>query len=114
MFLMLKFYMLVALSGYIGRAVSTVDTLLPNNSGSAPASEVPLGVRIASGVKDWYLLRFTEDALILTAQFIVKGSQVSVVGDLVFEEWYDQDQVRRSKPVVTVTDLQLERLPKSA
>ena len=73
--------MLVNLSGCVGRAVSTVHIPLPDSSGSAPASEVPLGVRIATGVTDWYLLRFTEDALILAAQFIVKGAQVAVVGD---------------------------------
>jgi hypothetical protein len=112
-FLYLEFSMQVALSGSIGRAVSTTNTPLPDGSGSTPISEVPLRVRIAEGVNDWYLLKFTDAALVKAAQFIVKNAQISVVGDLAFEDLIDEIQVRRSKPVVTVSDLQLERLAKS-
>jgi hypothetical protein len=92
-FLYLEFSMQVALSGSIGRAVSTTNTPLSDGSGSTPIS--------AAGVK--------------AAQFIIKGAQVSIVGDLAFEDWIDEEtQVRRSKPVVTVSDLQLERFAKAA
>jgi hypothetical protein len=110
----LDFSMLVTLSGYAGRAVSTANVPLPDGSSHAPVSEVPLGVRVSEGVTDWHLLRFTDDALIQAARFIGKGAQVSVVGDMVFEDWIDPNQLRRCKPVITVSDLQLERQPKSA
>ena len=106
--------MLVALSGRIGRAVSTIDNLLPDGSGHTLVAEVPLGIPVAEDVIDWYLLKFTDAALVKAAQFIVQNAQVSVVGDMVFEDFLDSDQVCRSKPVVTVSDLQLERLLKSA
>lgn len=107
--------MQVALSGSIGRAVSTINTLLPDGSAGTPISEVPLRVRVAEGVNDWYLLKFTDAAGVKAAQFIIKGAQVSIVGDLAFEDWTDEEtQVRRSKPVVTVSDLQLERFAKAA
>jgi hypothetical protein len=112
-FLSLESFMLVALSGRIGRAVSTIDNLLPDGSGHTLVAEVPLGITVAEGVTDWYLLKFTEAALVKAAQFVVKNAQVSVVGDMVFEDFLDSDQVRRSKPVVTVSDLQLERLVKA-
>lgn len=102
--------MQVTLSGSIGRAVSTINALLPDAS-AQPIAEVPLRVRVAEGVSDWYLLRFADAALVKAAQFIVKGATVGVVGDLAFEDWLDDDRVRRCKPVVTVSDLQLERLP---
>lgn len=107
--------MQVALSGSIGRAVSTTNTPLPDGSGSTPISEAPLRVRIAEGANDWYLLKFTDAAGVKAAQFIIKGAQVSIVGDLAFEDWTNEEtQVRRSKPVVTVSDLQLERFAKAA
>jgi hypothetical protein len=112
-FLSLESFMLVALSGRIGRAVSTIDNLLPDGSGHTLVAEVPLGITVAEGVTDLYLLKFTEAALVKAAQFVVKNAQVSVVGDMVFEDFLDSDQVRRSKPVVTVSDLQLERLVKA-
>jgi single-stranded DNA-binding protein len=99
-FLFLEFCMQVALSGSIGRAVSTTNTPLSDGSGSAPVSE---------GVTDWYLLKFADAALVKAAQLIIKGAAVAIVGDLAFEDWSDDDQIRRSKPVVTVSDLQLER-----
>ena len=114
MFLSLEFLMLVALSGRIGRAVSTIDNLLPDGSGHTLVAEAPLGITVAEGVTDWYLLKFTDAALVKAAQFIVKGVQVSAVGDMVFEDFLDSDRVRRSKPVVTVSDLQLERFVKTA
>jgi hypothetical protein len=105
--------MQVALSGSIGRAVSTTDRLLPDGSGQTLVAEAPLGIAVAESVTDWYLLKFTEAALVKAAQFIVKNAQVSVVGDMVFEDFLDSDRVRRSKPVVTVSDLQLERFVKA-
>jgi hypothetical protein len=113
-FLSLDFLMLVALSGRIGRAVSTTDNLLPDGSDHTLVAEAPLGITVAQGVTDWYLLKFTEAALVKAAQFIVKNAAVSVVGDMVFEDFLDSDLVRCSKPVVTVSDLQLERLVKPA
>jgi Single-strand binding protein family len=113
-FSFVKFFMLVTLSGYAGRAVSTGNAALADGSGHASISEVPLGVRVTEGVTDWHLLRFTDDALVRAAQFIGKGAQVSVVGDMAFEDWIDENRVRRSKPVITVSDLQLERKPKAA
>jgi single-stranded DNA-binding protein len=105
------FLMQVTLSGSISRAVSTTNALLPDGSAGTPISEVPLRVRVAEGASDWYLLRFTDAALVKAAQFLVKGAAACVVGDLAFEDWIDENQVRRSKPVVTISDLQLERLP---
>jgi hypothetical protein len=113
-FLFGEFVMLVALSGSIGRAVSTTNTPLPDGSGHTLVSEVPLGIAVTEGVNDWYLLKFEPSNLVKAAQFIVKGAQVSVVGDMVFENWLDSDLVRHSKPVVTVSDLQLERFVKPA
>jgi hypothetical protein len=112
-FLSLEFLMLVTLSGRIGRAVSTTDNLLPDGSGHTLVAEVPLGITVAESVTDWYLLKFTEAALVKAAQFIVENAQVSAVGDMVFEDFLDSDQIRRSKPVVTVSDFQLERFVKA-
>jgi hypothetical protein len=113
-FLFGEFLMLVALSGSIGRAVSTTNTPLPDGSGHTLVCEVPLGIAVTEGVTDWYLLKFEPSNLVKAAQFIVKGATVAVVGDMVFEDWLDSDLVRHSKPVVTVSDLQLERLAKPA
>jgi hypothetical protein len=114
-FLFGEFLMLVALSGSIGRAVSTTNTPLPDGSGHTLVCEVPLGIAVTEGVTDWYLLKFEPSNLVKAAQFIVKGAQVAVVGNMVFEDyWLDSDLVRHSKPVVTVSDLQLERLAKPA
>jgi hypothetical protein len=106
--------MLVTLSGSAGRDVATSNTPLLDGSGHTLVAEVPLGIRVATGFTDWYLLKFTDAALVKIAQFIVKNATVSIVGDLAFEDSIDRDRVRRSKPVVTVSDLQLERLLKSA
>jgi hypothetical protein len=108
------FSMQVTLSGFAGRDVTTSNTPLLDGSGHTLVAEVPLGIRVAPGVTDWYLLNFTDAALFKIAQFIVKNATVAVVGDLAFEDSIDPDQTRRSKPVVTVSDLQLERLVKSA
>ncbi len=102
--------MQVILSGSIGRAVSTTNTLLSDGS-ATPISEAPLGVGVAEKVNDWYLLRFTDPALVKAAQSIDKGATIGVVGDLTFEDWVDENQVRRTKPVVIVSDLQLGQLP---
>jgi hypothetical protein len=112
-FLFLDFLMLVTLSGFAGRDVATTNTPLLDGSGDTLVAEVPLGIRIAQGVTDWYLLEFTDAALVKVAQFIVKNAQVSIVGDMAFEDFLDSDLVRRSKPVVTVSDLQLERFVKA-
>jgi hypothetical protein len=106
-FLFGEFLMLVALSGSIGRAVSTTNTPLPDGSGHTLVCEVPLGVAVAEGVTDWYSLKFETSYLVKAARYIVKDAQIAVVGDMVFEEWIDCHQVRRSKPIVTVADLQL-------
>jgi hypothetical protein len=113
-FLSMGFSMQVTLSGSAGRDVTTSNTLLLDGSGDTLIAEVPLGIRVAPGVTDWYLLKFTDAALVKIAQFIVKNATVSIVGDLAFEDSIDSDQTRRSKPVVTVSDSQLERLVKSA
>jgi hypothetical protein len=100
--------MQVNLSGRTGRAVSTTNNPLPDGSHNL-VCEVPLGILVAEGVTDWYSLKFTDAALVKSAQFIIKGAQLAVVGDMAFEEILDSDRGRRSKPVVTVSDLQLER-----
>jgi hypothetical protein len=112
-FLFEEFLMQVNLSGRTGRAVSSTNTPLPDGSHNL-VCEVPLGILVAEGVTDWYSLKFTDAALVKAARFIIKGAQIAVVGDMVFEEIIDSNRVRRSKPVVTVSDLQLERLIKSA
>ena len=56
---------------------------------------------------DWHKLKFVGDSLVNAAGYIAKGVIVSVTGTLTFEHWNDEDGVLRSKPVVTVFEVQL-------
>jgi single-stranded DNA-binding protein len=100
--------MQINISGCVGHDIKTSQ--VPSNDGSTgtcTVTESALGVKVAADATDWYLIKLTGDALAKASQFITKGSLVSVVGELTFEDWIDESQTRRSQPVVTVSDLQL-------
>jgi single-stranded DNA-binding protein len=98
--------MLVTISGYAGRDIKT--TQVPSNDGTDILTDTALRVKVADAT-DWFLVKFIGDALVKASSSIVKGSLISVVGELTFEDWIDESQTRCSKPVVTVSDLQLPR-----
>lgn len=97
----------VTLSGYIGRDIKTSEVPSDDGTGTCAVSETALAVKVAADATDWYLIKLTGDALAKASQFLTKGSLISVVGELTFEDWIDEEQNRRSKPIVLVTDLQL-------
>lgn len=103
--------MQVTLSGYTGRAASVSNVPRRDDSGFFQIAEAPLAVRVAEDTTDWYLLKFKGDSLVTAANYIKKGSQLSITGKLSFEDWNDPDGVRHSKPVVDVYEVQLERKP---
>jgi single-stranded DNA-binding protein len=95
--------MLVTISGYTGRDIKVV----PSDGTTVTINEAPLAVKIAD-TTDWYMLKFASEALVKASQYLRKGSRISVVGELTFEDWIDESQTRCSKPVVAVSDLQLQ------
>jgi single-stranded DNA-binding protein len=99
--------MLVTLSGRTGRVVETNDVPRHDGSGSFQVAETSLAVNVAKDTADWFKLKFVGDALVKAASFIAKGAPVSVVGTLSFEHWNDEDGELRSKPVITVSEVQL-------
>jgi single-stranded DNA-binding protein len=92
--------MFVAISGLIGRAPQSLNT-----PSGAPVVEAALAVT-TSERKDWYALQFS-DALIEASYSVRKGDTISVTGELTFEPLADGG----SKPVITVSDLQLCNAP---
>jgi single-stranded DNA-binding protein len=101
--------MQVTISGYVGRDLKTTQVPSSDGNGTCTVNEVPVRVKVATDAVDWYLLRFTGDALVGASKHITKNSLTSVVGELSFEDWTDEQHGRRSKPVIMVTDLQLPR-----
>jgi single-stranded DNA-binding protein len=101
--------MLVTISGYAGRDLKTTQIPLLDSTDTSTVTDTAVRVKVAGDVADWYLVKFTDAALIKASQFITKNSLITVVGDLTFEDWIDEQQTRCSKPVVTVSDLQLLR-----
>jgi single-stranded DNA-binding protein len=100
---LLEIPMQVTISGYTGRDIKVVSS---DDGHTATINEAPLAVKIAE-TTDWYLLKFASEALIKASQYLRKGTRISVVGELTFEDWIDESQTRCSKPVVMVSDLQL-------
>jgi single-stranded DNA-binding protein len=99
--------MLVSISGYAGRDLKTTQVPSSDGNGTCTVTEVPVRVKVATDAVDWYLVRFTGDALVGASQRVAKNSLISVVGELTFEDWTDEQHGRRSKPVVNASDLQL-------
>lgn len=103
--------MLVTISGYTGRDIKSTQVPTNDGSGTCTVTDTAVAVKVAADATDWYLAKFTDNALVKDSKYITKGSLISLVGELTFEEWTDEQHYRRSKPVVTVCDLQL---PKSS
>jgi single-stranded DNA-binding protein len=98
--------MLVSISGYVGRDIKV--TQVPSNDGTSTSTvtDTALAVKVGDAT-DWFLIKFAGETLVKASKSIRKGLQISVVGELTFDDWIDEQQTRRSKPVVTVSDLQL-------
>jgi single-stranded DNA-binding protein len=105
--------MFVTLSGYTGRATSTADVPRKDGTGYFQISDTALAIKVTDDATDWYQLKFVGDALVKAANFLTKGSPISIVGDMVFESWNDENGELRAKPVVTVSEIQLPPKPKS-
>jgi single-stranded DNA-binding protein len=101
--------MLVSISGYAGRDLKTTQVPASDGNGTCTVTDTAIRVKVATDAVDWYLVRFTGDALVGASKRVTKNSLISVVGELTFEDWTDEQHGRRSKPVIMVTDLQLPR-----
>lgn len=100
----------VIISGNAGRSTEIKDIDRRDGSGSFQIGESSLAVKVTKdGDPDWYKLKFRGDRMINAGSYVQKGSLQSVVGKLTFEDYYDVDENRVSKAVVTVTELQLPR-----
>lgn len=99
--------MQVTLSGRTGCSTSTADVPRKDGSGSFQVADTRLAVKVTEDVTDWFKLKFTGDSLVKAANFLIKGSPISIVGDLTFEHWNDDDGNLRAQPVVTVSEIQL-------
>jgi single-stranded DNA-binding protein len=99
--------MKVTLSGRTGK--ETISKLIPlkDGSGDIQITEASLAVKVSSERTDWYKLKFLGDRLNELASYLNKGMLLSLVGDLTFETWIDDDGIRKSKGIVTVKDIQL-------
>ncbi len=99
--------MQVTVSGHTGCVVQTNDVPRNDGSGSFQIAETSLAVKVTKDATDWHKLKFVGDSLVNAAGYIAKGALVSVTGTLTFEHWNDEDGELRSKPVVTVFEVQL-------
>lgn len=106
--------MFVTLSGYTGRATSTADIPRKDGTGYFQISDTALAIKVTDDATDWYQLKFVGDALVKAANFLTKGSLISVTGDLTFESWNNEDGELCAKPVVTISEIQLPSKPKVA
>jgi single-strand DNA-binding protein len=97
----------VTLSGRIGGNVEFKDIPLKDKTGSFEIAEASLAVNPSKDTTDWYKLTIQGDGLLKAANYIEKGSVLSVVGDLMMESWQDSDGNYRYKPTVRVRQLQL-------
>jgi single-stranded DNA-binding protein len=103
--------MLVTISGYTGRDIKFTQVPADDGNSTCTVTDTAVAVKVAADTTDWYLVKFADDALVKASKYITKGLLISVTGELTFEDWTDEQHGRRSKPVVTVSDLQLT--PKS-
>jgi single-stranded DNA-binding protein len=104
--------MQVVLSGRTGKAIEFKDIERKDGSGSFQIAESSVAVTVNRDTPpDWYKLKFRGDRLLKAAAYLGKGVLVSIVGMLAFEDWTDDQGNRKSRPVVTVTEIQLP--PKS-
>ena len=100
--------MQLIISGYTGKAIESKNIASHDGSGSFEIAESSLAVKNANDTPpDWYKLKFRGDRLLKAASYIAKGVLLSVVGNLTFEDWTDADGNRKSRPVLTVTEIQL-------
>ena len=99
--------MQVTLSGRTGQVVKTSNVERHDGSGYFQIAETSLAVNVTQETADWYKLKFVGDSLVKAASYISKGAPVSLTGTLAFEHWNDSDGELHSKPVVTVSEVQL-------
>jgi single-stranded DNA-binding protein len=97
----------VTLSGRVGGNAEFKDIPLKDGTGSFEIAEVSLAVSPSKDKTDWYRLTIQGDSLLKAANYIQRGSVLSVVGDLTMESWQDADDTFRYKPAVRVRQLQL-------
>jgi single-stranded DNA-binding protein len=97
----------VTLSGRVGSNPEFKDIPLKDGTGSFEIAEVSLAVSPSKDETDWYKLIVQGDGLLKAANYIQKGSVLSIVGDLTMESWTDSDGNHRYKPTVRVRQLQL-------
>jgi single-stranded DNA-binding protein len=105
--------MLVTLSGNTGRAAEIKFIPRKDGNGHVSIAETTLAVKVTSEDSDWYKLKFIGDTLVKAAEYIGKGVVLSVVGELLFETWDDEEGKPCSRPVVNVSEIQLPSKPKT-
>jgi single-stranded DNA-binding protein len=104
--------MQVTLSGYTGKDTETNFIPLRNGNGNVMIAETSLAVKVTAEETDWYKLKFVGDRLTKVTEYLAKGTLLSIVGDLTFENWNDKEGNPQSRPVINVKELQLP--PKAA
>ena len=104
--------MLVTLSGNTGRDVEIKSIPLRDETGSFQLAEIPLAVKVAEDVTDWYKLKFVGDNLVKIASYVTKGMSLCIVGELTFESWTNSKEELCHCAVINVSEIQLP--PKSA
>jgi single-stranded DNA-binding protein len=105
--------MLVTLSGNTGRAAEIKFIPRKDGNGHVSIAETSLAVKVSTEDTDWFKLKFIGDTLVKAAEYIGKGVVLSVVGELSFETWDDEDGEPCSRPVVNVSEIQLPPKPKT-
>jgi single-strand DNA-binding protein len=107
--------MLVTISGNTGRAAEIKLIPRKDGSGHVAIGETSLAVKVTSEDTDWYKLKFIGDSLTKAAGYIIKGAAICVVGELIFENWTDDESGEScSRPVINVSEIQLPSKPKLA
>lgn len=101
--------MQLTISGYTGKATEFKDIARHDHSGSFQIGESSLAVKLGADNPDWYKLKFRGERLLSAAAYVAKGALISVVGNLSFEDWTNEDGNRQSRPVLTVLEIQLPR-----
>jgi single-stranded DNA-binding protein len=107
------FLMLVTLSGNTGRAAEIKYIPRKDGSGNFAIAETNLAVKVTNEDTDWFKLKFLGDTLVKAAKYIGKGVVLSVVGELSFETWDDEEGKPCSRTVVNVSEIQLPPKPKT-
>jgi single-stranded DNA-binding protein len=106
--------MLVTLSGNTGRAAEIKFIPRKDGNGSVAIGETSLAVKVSTEDTDWYKIKFIGDLLVKAAEYITKGAAISVVGELTFETWDNEQGESCARPVVNVSEIQLPSKPKLA